>query len=103
MSAFRPNKTIAPVLQVLSAQSKAGQQFSVTSYILPADVGQKPTPLSHHLHEAATTLEVLTMDSQMAGQLADSLSQDSYLDFGGASVFLVSSVFLNEGLLALLI
>lgn len=94
---------MAPVFQMLSAQPEAGQQCAVTTYIFSAYVGQKPTPLSHQLQKAATALKVLPVSPQMACQLADSLSHNRYLDFSGAGILLVSSIFLYKGLLTFLI
>lgn len=65
---------------VLSAKSELGDQCSVPLYVLSAEVVEEPAPLTDHHQQAATTVMVVAMLTEMLGEVVDSLREKGYLN-----------------------
>lgn len=65
---------------VLSAKSELGNQRSVSLYVLSAEVVEEPAPLTDHHQQAATTVMVVAMLTEVLGEVVDSLREKGYLN-----------------------
>lgn len=65
---------------VLSAKSELGDQCSVPLYVLSAEVVEEPSPLTDHHQQAATTVMVVAMLTEVLGEVVDSLRDQGYLN-----------------------
>ena len=74
---------------LLAPESELGDQRSIPLDILATQVIEEATSLTDHHQEAATTVMVVLVVSQMLGEVADSLREQSNLDLGGPCVALV--------------
>ncbi len=91
-------KRTSPCFLNLLTQTQLGNQGTITLDVLLGQVVQQAAALTdHHLH-AAAAVEVMGMNLQMGGELADALGEDSDLDLRGTSVVLVGTVGLDDSL-----
>jgi hypothetical protein len=63
----------------LAAQSQAGYKRLVSSNIFVGEIVQEAPPLGHQGNQSAPGMNVLFVDTQMAGQLMDSCGENRYL------------------------
>ena len=54
--------------------------------------------LSHHLEQSSPRLMIFMMAAQMPTKPTYALGKQCYLDLSGASILIVSAIFLNNGL-----
>ena len=76
------NNTLSRVLfraGELAAQPQAGYQRLVASNIFAGEIVQETPALGHHGNQSAPGMNVLFVDTQMAGKLMDSRGEYRYL------------------------
>ena len=76
------NNTLGRVLfraKNLAAQPQTGYQRLVTSDVFFGEIVQETAALGHHSNQSAPGMNVLFVDTQMAGKLMDSRGEYRYL------------------------
>jgi len=71
-------------------------QSLIPAFIGSFQVFQKSFSLADQSHQAPTGMKILFMGLEMANQLVDSFSQDSYLDFWGTRISRMHLIVLND-------
>ena len=71
----------------------------ITLIIGSAQIGEQPAALANHLKQTTATGLIVLVCAQMLGQLQDTAGQDGHLDFGGASIGLMTVVIRNDFIL----
>ena len=83
----------------LAAQAEPIDQTLITSDVFSAQVIEQTAAFRHHGHKTATGMNVLAMGPKMVRDLPDALGQHRDLQFSGAGVRFVGSVFPDDSLL----
>ena len=93
----------ALMLTGLLAQAKLCTDLAVALYVGLLQIVQKATALTNHEQQAATGMMVLLVGRQVLVEVIDALGEQSNLHFGGTGVALVTGVFLDDLVLAILV
>src|SRR5450755_2344162 len=86
---------------VLTAKSKALDEFLVAPFVLALEVIQQAPPLANHHQQATTGMEILLVGLEVVGKAFDTLGKQRHLDFRRTGIALAGAVFLDQRLLAL--
>jgi len=63
----------------LLAKAQLGDERAVALYLGPAQITQESSPLPHQFEEATPGVVIFTVDLQVLRELANALSEESYL------------------------
>jgi hypothetical protein len=83
------------VKAVLVTEPQFLNQLAVSLDISPPQIVQQSATLAYHLQEAAATVVILAVFTEMIREVVDALGQDRDLNLGRPSVCLMGTVLLN--------
>lgn len=84
----------------LTPKAESLDQLLVARRRRAAQIVEQPPALAHDLEQATAGVVVLQVDLEVLGELVDALGQDGDLDLGRSGVGLVTTIAVDDALLA---
>jgi hypothetical protein len=84
------------VIAVLVTEPQFLNDLAVRLHVRPPQIVQQSATLAYHLQEAAATVVVFAVITEMIREVVDAFCQDRNLNLGGPGVRLVDPVFLDR-------